>query len=112
MMLRHGYMNIGPVAIRYRRLKYASCLPLLQIGGLSLFSRDSGGELMLASYHPCGCLTWHWCVSLKRLSMKRWISRADRRIGQWHDYYGLPFGSTLVISCQDYHRQHRALLSV
>lgn len=70
--------------------------------GLSLFNRDSGGGLVLASYHPHRSQTWHWSVTLLRSDGH--AGRSLKRTGQWHDYYWLPFGWRLVVSQQDYHR--------
>lgn len=101
------YLRLGPVALRLSSQYVAWGLPILQIYGLSFFSRDSGGDLSLAGYHPRGCLTWHWNVSLRRWRMKYWVVRAAKewRKGQWHDYYWLPFGYSLSIARQDYHKQ-------
>lgn len=75
--------------------------------GLRFLSRASDGSIMLATYHPASCPTWHWSVSLKRMSWVRgwrWSDRAARRTHQWHDFYRLAFGWWLVVSQQDYHR--------
>lgn len=76
---------------------------------IRFLSRDRGGGLVLASYHPRGCLTWHWSISIiKSRCFRPWwlVSRASTRTNQWHDYYRLPFGKALCISRQDYHRRH------
>jgi hypothetical protein len=72
------------------------------IGGLSFFSRTSGGDLKIAGYHPRSCPTWHWSVVL--IKSKGMARRAKHRRGQWHDYYWLPFGWRLIVSQQDWHR--------
>lgn len=77
------------------------------MSGLRFFSRASDGSIILASYHPAGCPTWHWSVSIikSRIERRWWlISRDPRRTGQWHDYLRLPFGKALCVSRQDYHR--------
>jgi hypothetical protein len=73
---------------------------------ISVFTRNSDGSLGLVSYHPRDCATWHWSLSLTRRQseLKRIVSRAPRRVGQWHDYLKLPFGYQLCLSRQDYHR--------
>lgn len=68
------------------------------------FTRASDGSIVLVSKHPRGSSTWHWSVSLKRMALSGLLSRAERRTHQWHDFYWLPFGWTLVVSRQDYHR--------
>jgi len=75
---------------------------MITIGGVKLFSRDSGGDIVLASYHPRRSSTWHWSVVLSRRDGKP--HRAARRNGQWHDYYWLPFGLQLIVSQQDWHK--------
>jgi hypothetical protein len=106
------YVRLGPVSIRVSRKYLAPWgFPLLRIGGLSLWDRDSGGRLMLAAYHPKGSPTWHWFVTISHGWTRRvWpkFDPAERRQGQWSDYVLLPFGITLVIGRQDYHRQERA----
>ncbi len=74
-------------------------------------SQDSGGGLVLASYHPRNSPTWHWSIGIinSRVFRPWWlISRATARTHQWHDYYRLPFGKALCISRQDYHKSERA----
>jgi len=78
-----------------------------RIGGLTALSRASDGDLTLLSYHPRGCLTWHWSISVsRRLDFTGVINRAPKgwRKGQWHDLYRLPFGWAIRISRQDYHK--------
>lgn len=78
----------------------------IRIKGLRLISRASDGSIVLARYHPPGCNTWHWSVYLKKYSDHRpKTHKADRRVNQWHDYYRLPFGWTIMVSQQDYHKQ-------
>lgn len=80
------------------------------MNGLHFLRRDSSGGLVLASYHPRACPTWHWSVSIinSPVFRKRWlVSRASTRSNQWHDYYRLPFGKALCVSRQDYHRKGR-----
>ena len=70
------------------------------------FSRASDGSLILASYCPRGCTTWHWSISIcKSRVFRPWwiISRATIRTNQWHDYYRLPFGRSICVSRQNYH---------
>lgn len=79
----------------------------------SFFTRMSDGGLKIASYHPKGCRTWHWSVSVVRSGTFRKFWLVDRtepafRRNQWHDYYRLPFGRALCISRQDYHLQAKS----
>lgn len=73
------------------------------------FKRDSAGGLMLVSYQPTHCPTWHWSIRIGKspyYNRRRWlVCRASERFLQWHDYYRLPFGKALCISRQDYHRR-------
>jgi hypothetical protein len=77
--------------------------------GLRLFTRASDGGIILASCHPLSSETWHWSVGVTRRQTVDWgyrvMLRASRRTHQWHDFYRLPFGWSLVISRQDYHRR-------
>lgn len=100
-------LSIGPIHLRLSRKGlspwgYAS----LQIGGLSFGSRTSSGDMNLASYHPRRDGTWHWSVVLVKGAAKS--SRSERRKGQWHDYYSLPFGWHVIVSQQDYHKSQGA----
>ncbi len=80
----------------------------LHIHGIEFLHRDSAGDLVLLSYHPRGSSTWHWSVTLSRMSPGKFmINRAADRRGQWHDFYRLPFGFTLIVSQQDWHKQGR-----
>lgn len=76
------------------------------MGALRLFRRNSAGEITLAIYHPATSSTWYWLVVLSRRDPFAWgwHGRAQIRTGQWHDYYRLPFGWTLIVSQQDFHR--------
>lgn len=78
--------------------------------GLRFFSRASDGAIVLVTRHPVGCPTWHWSVSIHKRGSALWsyplIGRAPNRSGQWHDYYRLPFGRTLIVSHQDFHRSN------
>lgn len=75
--------------------------------GLYFWSRASDQSLTLAAYHPPGCPTWHWSVSVYRLRPGEKCRRDERRWNQWHDTYRLPFGYALCVSRQDYHLQGR-----
>jgi hypothetical protein len=106
----------------------------IQLGGLTLWTRDSGGKLVLASYHPLRSLTWWWSVRLARneitftdrhyIALCRmsitgneyapkpspWVkliqrSQKSRRRAHWVTRVRLPRGYSLVVSQQDYHRQ-------
>ena len=81
------------------------------MSGLRFLSRASDGGLVLASKHPVGCGTWHWGIGITRRQTVVWgwrvMLRCNRRTGQWHDYYRLPFGWSLVVSRQDYHQEPR-----
>ncbi len=70
--------------------------------GFRLFSRDSGGGLVIASYHPQRSGTWFWSASLCKNPFGGSYRDPVRR-NQWHDYCALPFGYALRISRQDYH---------
>jgi len=76
------------------------------IGGLSLLTTASNGDWVLASYHPETSDTWHWsiCLAKNKWPERPLIDRSERRHGQWHDSFRLPFGYMLIISRQDYHR--------
>jgi hypothetical protein len=68
----------------------------------------SDGSLVIATKYPKGCRTWQWAAYLTRKSHVTWgwrlASLAKRRSGQWHDYFRLPFGWTLIVSRQDFHK--------
>lgn len=101
-----NYLTLGPVRLRISRKHLAPWgYAILQIGGMSFFSRTSSGDLFIAGYHPRRSTTWHWSVILckRRGKPVDWINRAPRRRGQWHDYYWLPFGKQIIVSHQDYH---------
>lgn len=104
-----NYLRFGSVGIRISRKGIARWgYPLLRIGGLDLISRTSSGELTLASYHPRGSATWIWSVVVcagddEEPRIRR--TPADMRHGQWHDWYRLPFGRSLRVSMQDYHKR-------
>lgn len=70
--------------------------------------RASDGSITLFAKHPIESLTWHWAVSITRKQHVKWgwrlWTRANFRSHQWHDYYRLPFGWTLILSFQDYHK--------
>ena len=106
-----NWIKLGPVCVRTGSKHLAPWgYARVSIGGLSLWSRTNSGDRVLASYHPRGCSTWHWSLSVTRRQneMKRTLSRAPRRMGQWHDYLKLPFGYQLCLSRQDWHRRPRA----
>lgn len=76
---------------------------------LHFFSRASDGSIVLVSKHPQGSGTWHWSIGITRRETVCWgwrlWLRDERRTHQWHDFYRLPFGWSLVVSQQDYHRR-------
>lgn len=102
-----NYLSLGPVRIKVSRRGIAKWgYAKFIIGGLELFSRSSNGDLNLCSYHPRRSATWHWAVYLtRRVEDRRIVDRAKSRSGQWHDYYRLPFGRSLIVSHQDYHKR-------
>lgn len=105
-----NYIRVGPIAVRISRKNLAKWgWPVIELGGLRLFSRNSNGELGLAAYHPRDSLTWHWAISIGRRppEARKWLALAPRefRRGQWRDYIGLPFGRQIIISRQDYHHR-------
>jgi hypothetical protein len=79
---------------------------MMRLGGLTLCTRDSAGDITLATYHPRGCGTWHWSVGFTRRQrdMRGLFSFTPKhqQRGQWHDYIRVPFGH-IIISRQDYH---------
>lgn len=102
-----NYLSFGPIRLRVSRRGLAPWgYERLGIGGLRMFSRDSGGGLVLASYHPRRSSTWHWSISVKKREGRP--SRSRQRHGQWHDYYWLPFGRQLIVGRQDYHKRRAA----
>jgi hypothetical protein len=42
------------------------------MSGLSFFKRDSGGGLILASYHSPDNMCWTWLLSLQRFRGEEW----------------------------------------
>lgn len=129
--VRRTGIRIGSVYIRLSRRNLASWgFEAVRIGGLSLWSRTSGGDRMLAAYHPRSSTTWIWSATImpavnmfsrtaiygeaklhyegnphaEMPTWRRWFRRRDvQRRGQWHDYYRMPFGRMLAIARQDYH---------
>lgn len=77
----------------------------LHIAGFDILHRTGAGGLTLLSRHPRGSATWHWSISLVKSAGKYLISRASDRQGQWHDYYRLPFGYSIIVSQQDWHKR-------
>lgn len=127
-------VSIGALRIRYSWRGVArSGYPVIEYHGLALFTRHSDGALGLASYHPRRSTTWIWGVSVSNRDPARWsaerrayraelwregnphaprprwwhrfINRDAVRRSQWHDYYRLPLGWSLVVAHQDYHRR-------
>lgn len=104
-----NYLRLGPVHLRVSTKHLANWgYPAVRIAGLSLLTRDNGGRLHLASYHPKGCTTWHWFIALYR-------SRGARRGWfnlQRHKGFGergvALFGWTLSLTEQGYHKERRA----
>jgi hypothetical protein len=74
---------------------------------LKMFSRASNGDLVLASYTGSKSYCWIWSVWLSREQQPLHIVPLSRRRGQWHHTLPLPFGRTLIIGRQDYHRDPR-----
>ena len=76
---------------------------------LRFFKRASDGSLILVSYHPALSGTWIWSLSIGRWEYhpRKLLSLDPDRRGQWHDYLALPFGWSLLLSRQDYHKGHR-----
>lgn len=73
-----NYITAGPIALKVSNRHLAVWgYPLLKIGGLSLWTRDSGGGLGLASYHPASSLTWLWGLSVRKADW-RWFPRFAR----------------------------------
>lgn len=104
-----NYIGFGPVRLKISGRGIARWgYPLLRIAGLDLISRTSSGELILASYHPRGSATWAWSAVLSkggRHDPLVFRMPADMRHGQWYDWYRLPFGWSLRVSMQDYHKR-------
>lgn len=69
--------------------------------------RASNGDLVLASYTGRHSDCWIWSLSLSRERRPfRIVPRSERR-NQWHHFLPLPFGRTLILGRQDYHRDPR-----
>lgn len=72
-----------------------------------MMQKSYDGSIILYTKHPIGSQTWHWSVSLKHnainLDSKLPYYRDERRRGQWHNYYRLPFNWWIIVSQQDYH---------
>lgn len=99
-----NYLIVGPIRLRVSRKHLAPWgYALLEIGGLSFFSQTSGGDVVLASYHPRRSSTWFWSAQVIKAAPGSKPHRAATRRGQWNDYHWLPFGRQLVIARQDYH---------
>jgi hypothetical protein len=79
--------------------------------GLSLFHRASNGDLVLASYTGPKSHCWVWSVYISRERRSFEITPAALRRNQWHHFIPLPFGRTLIIGRQDYHRDPRHQIS-
>lgn len=104
----------------------------IQLGGLTLWSRDSGGKLGLATYHPRRSTTWWWSVRIQHSELtfcdrryinlclmslagneycpkpSRWVKLIQRpqnasRRGCWSTRVRLARGYILVIDRQSYH---------
>ena len=74
---------------------------------MAILKRDSGGGLVLASYTGRKSYCWIWAVVVSRKrNPLRIVPRSERR-NQWHHFIPLPFGRTLIISRQDYHKDPR-----
>jgi hypothetical protein len=105
-----NYIKIGPVALRISTEKLACWgYPLIAVGGLSLWGRMSTSSILLASYHPASCRTWHWSVAISKRNGGRTLvlCQPELRRGQWHHYFN--FGKrSIVLSKQDYHRKEVA----
>lgn len=83
----------------------------MDFAGLSFGKRNSAGGLTLASYHPRKSGTWYWSLTLERQRYAAPLVRLEpkeRRRGQWHHCFRLPFGWSLIWSQQDYHRGRAA----
>ena len=70
--------------------------------------RDSAGNLILATYHPKSSPTWHWSLSLIRSEHAIAWGWRFFLVGQpgyqRHHLLRLPFGWTLMLSTQIYHK--------
>lgn len=80
---------------------------------MKFFKRDSGGGLILASYHPYKkSLTWHWCVTVCKYTCPeerklRGFYRSEKRTQQWHDVLHLFGWRKIYFSFQDYHKDQK-----
>lgn len=79
------------------------------MNGWSFLTRDSGGALILASYHPRKSKTWYWSLTVRPHFWNKGRSficwQPDKyRNGQWHDrlYIGRKM---FMIARQDYHKK-------
>lgn len=62
---RGNHISFGPVTVRVGSKNLAPWgFPILQIGGLSFWSRTNSGGLHLLAYHPRSSITWLWFVAL------------------------------------------------
>lgn len=97
--------TLGPIRIRTSWKGVAKWgYPPIEIGGLALFVRDSGGRLQLAGYHPRKSTTWHWFVALYRAPGKPGYFNLEWRPGYGERGLHL-FGWTLSITRQGYHKE-------
>lgn len=74
---------------------------------MRMFSRASDGSLILATHTGRHSNCWIWYVALSRLRQPFHIAPKSERRGQWHHYIPLPFGRTLIVGRQDFHRDPR-----
>lgn len=74
---------------------------------MTIFERASNGDLVLASYDDSATGLWVWAIYLSRKRQPFSIAPKAERHDQWHHFIPLPFGRTLIISRQDYHRDPR-----
>ena len=74
---------------------------------MTLFTRASNGDLVLASYTGRKSHCWVWALYLTRKKLGFHIAPRNERVNQWHHYMPLPFGRSLILSRQDYHKDPR-----
>jgi hypothetical protein len=72
-----------------------------------MFTRASNGDLVIASYTGRKSYCWIWSLALSHRKQPLSIVPRRSRRNQWHHMFPLPFGRTLIVSRQDYHRDPR-----
>lgn len=62
-----NYVVMGPVRIKVSNKHLAQWgFPLVDVGGLAIWSWTNSGEWVPLSYHPSSSITWLWSLSFSR----------------------------------------------